>query len=144
MGHLATKCDAISENHLVFQFKRMRDSEEYDILVKRGGATMVKPPRMSVYTKMDSNLKLESHEVIGKTADFRISDGMIKDRMTSYIEIKLTSQFFVDHKGAERMKFIFTVNRIHPGMLFKNPSKPYFYSLGKPKGEEQEDIPDED
>lgn len=129
-SNLNTKCTNISEGHLVFQFKKARDSEEYEITIKKGGAVLVKPPRMNVYSKMESSLKLESHEVIGKTVDFRISDSMVKERMTSYIELQMTSKFFVNSKGVERMKFIFKITKIHPGMKFKKNNQ-HSYSLNK-------------
>lgn len=134
-GNLATKCKSISEDHLVFQFKRGRDDEEYDILVKKGGPTLAKPPRMAVYSRLDEPLKLESHEVIGKTTDFRLSDSIIKDRMTSYLEIQFVADFIINEKGAEKMRFKFTVSKIHPGMLF-NDKKGILYVLGKPQEQE--------
>ncbi|MEM7183799.1 MAG: hypothetical protein AAF518_23035 [Spirochaetota bacterium] len=129
-GNLTTKCKSIAENHLLFQFKRGRDGEEYDIVVKKGGPTLAKPPRMAVYSRLDEPLKLESHEVIGKTADFRISDSIIKDRMTSYIEIQFVADFIVTSNGSEKMRFKFTISKIHPGMLF-NDKRGILYSLGK-------------
>lgn len=132
-----TKCTNISEGHLVFQFKKARDSEEYEIIIKKGGPVLVKPPRMKVYSKMESSLKLESHEVIGKTIDFRISDSILKERMTSYIEFQMTSKFFVNSKGAERMKFVFRITKIHPGMKYKKNDK-HIYSLNKAMFKEED------
>ena len=135
-GNMATKCSSISENHLIFQFKRLRESEEYDITVKKGGHTLVKPPKMSIYSNMDNVLKLESHELISSSADFRLSDSIIKERMSSYIEIHLGSKFFINSKGKERMKFIFKLVKIHPGMHFKKNAQ--LYTLSKASFREEE------
>jgi hypothetical protein len=137
-GNMATKCSSISENHLIFQFKRLRESEEYDITVKKGGPTLVKPPKMNIYSNMDNILKLESHELISSSADFRLSDSIIKERMSSYLEIHLGSKFFINAKGAERMKFIFKLVKIHPGMHFKKSGTIYTLSRSSFREGEQE------
>ncbi|MCB1177738.1 MAG: hypothetical protein KDK36_09185 [Leptospiraceae bacterium] len=115
-GDLVTKCSAISENHLTFVFKKNQFAEEYDITIKRGGPTLFKPPRVATYSVMDSTEKLESHEIIGKEALFRISRQLIKERMINYFEISLTSKFFFNKTGKERLQFIFKIEKIHPSL----------------------------
>lgn len=115
MGDIPTKCSAISEGHLTFTFKKHSMDEEYEIVIKRGGPTLFKPPRMQTYSVMESTEKLESYEIIGKIAEFRISNQLIKERMINYIEIGFTSKFIFDKKGKERLQFIFKIEKIHPG-----------------------------
>ncbi|MDX1959098.1 MAG: hypothetical protein SFU98_11035, partial [Leptospiraceae bacterium] len=82
VGNIVTKCSNIEEDHLVFQFKKDPLNEEYTITIKRHGSVLFKPPRMAHYAVMAASEKLESHEVIGKKAEFRISNKMIKERMS--------------------------------------------------------------
>jgi hypothetical protein len=118
VGNIITKCTNILEDHLIFQFKKDPVAEDYDIIIKRSGPVLYKPPRMPHYALMSSTEKLESHEVIGKTAEFRISNKTVKERMTNYIEISLTSSFIINKMGKERLQFIFTINKIQPGFNF--------------------------
>ncbi|MCX8000514.1 MAG: hypothetical protein N3A69_16445 [Leptospiraceae bacterium] len=116
VGDIPTKCSAISEDHLTFTFKKHPVNEEYEIVIKRNGPTLFKPPRMQTYSVMESTEKLESYEIIGKTAEFRISNQLIKERMINYIEIGFSSKFIFDKNGKERLQFIFKIEKIHPGL----------------------------
>lgn len=136
LGDIATKCSAISEGHLVFTFKKNPTSEEYGITIKRSGPTLFKPPRMQTYSVMESTEKIESYEVIGKTAEFRISGQLIKERMINYIEISLGSKFIFAKNGLERLQFIFTIQKIHPGLNFQRSDSDGNYSFGKEEQKE--------
>jgi hypothetical protein len=130
-GNIITKCSSISENHLVFQFKKDSRNEDYQITVKKEGAVLFKPPRMNHYSKMAGSEKIESHEIIGKTAEFRISDKITKDRMIDFIEITLTANFFFDRMGRERMKFTFKITKIHPGFNLKQKNSKGLFPFGR-------------
>ncbi|GBF48588.1 hypothetical protein LPTSP4_00870 [Leptospira ryugenii] len=139
-GHLATRCQAISEDHLIFQFKKSRDSEDYTITVLRNGPSFYKPPRMDTYGKMENKESFDSYEIIGHPAEFRISDKIIKDRMVNFIEIALSSSFYFNKLGKERMKFTFTIGKIQPGINRKVRFKDDTYAFGKEEdSEDQED-----
>ncbi|MDV6235011.1 hypothetical protein CH379_005135 [Leptospira ellisii] len=137
-GEIKTYCNAISDNHLVFNFKKAKDTEDYEIQIMRNAPVLFKPPAMPTFSKMESTEKLDSYEVIGKNADFRISDKVVKERMTQYFEISLSSEFFINNYGKERMRFIFTVTRIHPGLNRRTPVKKGLYTFGKEEREEEE------
>ena len=138
IGNIATRCAAISDEHLVFTFKKDDVHEEYDITIKRSAPVLIKPPRTPTYSVMDSTEKLESHEVIGKTADFRISNQINKERMINFIEISLSSKFIINKNGKERLQFIFTITKIQPG-LAGSPDKTGHYPWGKAQSSEEED-----
>ncbi|TGK35164.1 hypothetical protein EHQ12_15005 [Leptospira gomenensis] len=137
-GELKTYCNAISDDHLVFNFKKAKDTEDYEIQIIRNAPALFKPPAMPTFSKMESTEKLDSYEVIGKNADFRISDKVVKERMTQYFEISLSSEFFINNYGKERMRFIFTVTKIHPGLNRRTPVKKGLYAFGKEEREEEE------
>lgn len=116
LGNIRTLVEAITEDHLVFDFKKNRDNEEYTITIIRNGAVLFRPPRMDTYSKMDSKEKMEGYEIIGHSAYFRISDKYTKERMVNFVEISLSSSFFFNKVGKERMKFTFTILKIQPGL----------------------------
>ncbi|EMS88052.1 hypothetical protein [Leptospira noguchii] len=138
-GNIRTYCNTISNNHLIFNLKKAKDSEDYEIQILRNSAVLFKPPGMPTFSKMESSEKLDSYEVIGKSADFRISDKVVKERMTQYFEIGLSSEFFINNFGKERMRFIFTITKIHPGLNRKTPIKKGLYAFGKEEREEPEE-----
>lgn len=138
-GNIRTYCNTISDNHLIFNLKKAKDSEDYEIQILRNSAVLFKPPGMPTFSKMESSEKLDSYEVIGKSADFRISDKVVKERMTQYFEIGLSSEFFINNFGKERMRFIFTITKIHPGLNRKTPIKKGLYAFGKEEREESEE-----
>ncbi|ASV05921.1 hypothetical protein ACO2J1_12115 [Leptospira interrogans] len=138
-GNIRTYCNTISDNHLIFNLKKAKDSEDYEIQILRNSAVLFKPPGMPTFSKMESSEKLDSYEVIGKSADFRISDKVVKERMTQYFEIGLSSEFFINNFGKERMRFIFTITKIHPGLNRKTPIKKGLYAFGKEEREEPEE-----
>ncbi|PJZ68584.1 hypothetical protein CH373_15040 [Leptospira perolatii] len=137
-GDVRTVCKAIQDNHLVFHIKKAKETEDYDIEIEKQGPTLIKPPRMQFFTKMESVEKLESHEIIGYTANFRISDKVIKERMTQYFEISLGSEFFMNRMGKERMRFLFTIEKIHPGLSYGSRDKKGLYSFGKETGRSED------
>lgn len=138
-GNIRTYCNTISDNHLIFNLKKAKDSEDYEIQILRNSAVLFKPPGMPTFSKMESSEKLDSYEVIGKSADFRISDKVVKERMTQYFEIGLSSEFFINNFGKERMRFILTITKIHPGLNRKTPIKKGLYAFGKEEREEPEE-----
>jgi hypothetical protein len=135
-GHIATRCHAISEDHLIFQFKKSKDSEDYTVTVLKNAPSFYKPPRMDKYEKMESKETFDSYEIIGHPAEFRISDKIIKDRMVNFIEISVTSSFYFNRVGKERMKFTFTIGKIQPGINRKVRFKDDTYGFGKEEGAE--------
>ncbi len=143
-GDIPTKCSAISEHHLVFTFKKDPRAEEYTITIKREGAVLYKHPRMTHYLKMASSEKLESHEIIGKVAEFRLSDKISKDRMIDFIEITLKTAFVISKSGRERMKFIFTFSKAHPGFNLKTKNRNGLFPLGKDGHHREEVVAEEE
>jgi len=144
-GDIPTKCAAISEDHLNFIFKKDPRNEEYSITIKRSGPVLYKHPRMSHFLKMAGTEKLESHELIGKVAEFRLSDKISKERMIDFIEITLSTAFVISKSGRERMKFIFTFNKVHPGFNLKTKNRKGLFPLGKDSHHKEDVTPtDED
>ncbi|WP_246051866.1 hypothetical protein [Leptospira idonii] len=130
-GNIATRCNAITEDHLIFQIKKAKDSEDYSITVLKNAPTFYKPPRMEIYSKMEAKETFDSYEIIGHPAEFRISDKIAKERMVNFIEVSLTSSFYFNKLGKERMKFTFTIGKIQPGINRKVKFRDDTYAFGK-------------
>lgn len=143
-GDIPTKCAAISEDHLSFIFKKDPRNEEYTITMKRSGPVLFKHPRMTHFLKMASTEKMESHEIIGKVAEFRLSDKITKDRMIDFIEITLSTAFVINKSGRERMKFIFTFHKVHPGFNLKVKNRKGLFPLGRETHHKEETSTEED
>lgn len=137
-GQLPTRCQAISEEHLIFQFKKARDTEDYTISVLKNGPAFFRPPRMEIFEKMEQKESFESYEIIGHSTDFRISDKIVKDRMINFIEVSLSSSFYFNKVGKERMRFTFTIQKIQPGINRKLKSREDTYPFGKEEGEAED------
>lgn len=148
LSNFNTICSGIQEDHLIFDIKRNNENEEYTITITKNGPTLYKPPRMETYSKMESKEKIEGYEIIGHYADFRIGDKIVKDRMIHYIEIRLTTEFFFNKVGKERMKFIFTVLKIHPGLNREKRNRDGCFGWGQEDeditAEEGEDLEEEE
>ena len=143
-GKLPTRINELGEDHLVILFKKAKDSENYDITISRNSPVLYQAPRMEHYAKMETSDHLESHELIGQTANFRLSDKLVKDRMIHYIEFSLTSHFFINKMGRERMKFIINVEKIQPGINTDKVLKGTVFPFGKAKMKSDEDDYSED
>ena len=139
IGNIASRVSALQDEHLVFQFKRAKDSEDYDIVIQRNGAVLYQHPKMDVYSKMESIEKLESHEVIGHEAKFRLGSRISKDRMTHFVEISMGSEFYFNRLKEEKLRFIFTVTRIQPGLNRLKPNADKTFAWGREE-EIQEDV----
>jgi hypothetical protein len=143
IGNIQTLIKAISDDHLVFHFKKAKETEDYDITIHRNGIVLFKPPRMDVFSKMENKENLESNEIIGHTADFRISDKLVKERMVNFIEVSLSSKFYFNKNGNERMKFTFTIKRIQPGLNRTKRNREGTFDWGQEEGNESENNDDE-
>ncbi|MBK6606107.1 MAG: hypothetical protein IPG24_11660 [Leptospiraceae bacterium] len=99
---------------------------------------------MSHFLKLASTERLESHELIGKVAEFRLSNKISKERMIDFIEITLTSAFVISRSGVERMKFIFTFSKVHPGFNLKTKNRKGLFPLGKDAHQKEEAVAEED
>jgi hypothetical protein len=144
IGNIQTLTKAITEDHLVFHFKKARDTEDYDISIQKNGLVLYKPPRMDTYSKMESKEILESNEIIGHSAEFRLSDRVVKERMVNFVEISMIGSFFFNKSGNERMKFTFTITKIQPGLNRAKRNREGTFDWGQEEGSEEEDSSEED
>lgn len=125
----------IVEDHLVFDFRKDRTLEEYEIEIIPGGPVLYRPPHEQRLQRMKGRDRMESRELIGHPALFRLVAAMQGERPVHYIEFELSTRFFIDNAGDERMKFIVELKRIHPGIDLKSRNKRGVYSFGRMPGD---------
>ena len=65
-------------------------------------------------------------------------------RMIDFIEITLTTAFVINKSGRERMKFIFTFNKVHPGFNLKLKNRKGLFPLGKDGHHKEEAVAEEE
>lgn len=125
----------IVEDHLVFDFRKDRSLEEYEIELNPSGPVLYRPPHEQHLQRMKGKDRIESRELIGHPALFRLVAAIQGERPVHYIEFELSTRFFIDNAGDERMKFIVELKRIHPGIDLKSRSKRGVYNFGRGPGD---------
>jgi hypothetical protein len=121
----------IVEDHLVLDFKKDRNLEEYEIDLIPGGQILYRAPHERHLQLMKGKERIESRELIGHPALFRLVAAMQGERPVHYVEFELLTRYFIDNAGDERMKFIIELKRIHPGIDLKSRSKRGIYQFGR-------------
>jgi len=121
----------ISDDHLIIDFKKDRNLEEYEISLSAGAAMFYRAPHEKHLQLLKSKISLESRELIGHPALLRLVAAMQNDRPVHYIEFELSTRYFIDNSGDERMKFIISLERIVPGIDKKARSKRGVYNFGR-------------
>lgn len=133
---LKLRMKGINEDHLVLDFKRDRKLEEYEILVIPAGTVFIRLPHIKTLERMKGRETIQSHEMIGHSATFRLVAVMQGERPIHYIEFEMSSKYFIDNAGDERMKFILELKRIYPGIDLKSRNKKGIYNFGRNPGSE--------
>lgn len=126
----------IVEDHVVLDFKRDRRLEEYEILVIPSGTTFLRHPHSKSLERMRGTETIESRELIGHPAMLRLVAAMQGERPIHYVEFELSTKYFIDAGGEERMKFLLELKRIHPGIDLKSLTKKGVYNFGRKPGAE--------
>lgn len=121
----------IVEEHLVFDFKKDRTLEEYEIMLIAGGPVLYRAPHERKMRRISGKERLESRDLIGHPALFRLIAAMQGERPVHYVEFELSTRFIIDNAGDERMKFIVELKRIHPGIDLKSRNKRGIYLFGR-------------
>lgn len=133
----------IVEDHVVLDFKRDRRLEEYEILVIPSGTTFLRHPHSKSLDRMRGTETIESRELIGHPAMLRLVAAMQGERPIHYVEFELSTKYFIDAGGEERMKFLLELKRIHPGIDLKSLTKKGVYNFGRKPGAETPESPAE-
>ncbi len=138
-SQISLRLKGIEDPHIIIEFEKERDLEEYKIFLKPYGNVFYKPPHMSRIEILKSTEIIESKELIGHPAYIRVVALMQKERPLHFVEIELSQKYFINNYGEERMKFFLKINKIYPGVDLQSRNKQGIYSFGRPKMEESEE-----
>ncbi|MBI3395626.1 MAG: hypothetical protein HY042_07320 [Spirochaetia bacterium] len=140
-SEIQTRMHGIKDDHLTLRFRKDRDLEEYEITVNPGGPIFYTAPHSKRSELMKSAESFESRELIGHQAVFRLAAALKDNRPIQYIEFELTTKYFINAFGTERMKFLFTLKKVFPGVDVRSRDKRGVYLFGRKKTGDSEETP---
>ena len=132
------RLNGIKEDHLVLKFLKERDLEDYHITTAPGGALFYRPPHAKKMEMMKSSETFESRELIGYPATFRVAASVKDNRPIQYVEFELSTGYFINNFGEEKMRFDFTLKKIFPSLDQDSRDKKGLYAFGRLHSMEQE------
>ena len=135
---IKTRLSGIKEDHLVLQIKKERSMEEYAITLVPNGSVFYRPPHSKKIEQLKHSEIVESRELIGNPALFRLAALVKNGRALQYAEFELSTEFIIDNTGRERMKFSLTLKQIFPSLNINSRNKKGIYSFGRVQAEQDE------
>ncbi len=135
---ISLRLKGIEDPHLEILITKEKGLEEYEILIKPIARKKIlwKAPHTKNFQLLEKSDILQSREFIGHPGYLRIIGLMQGNRPLHYVEIEISVKFFIDSYGEERMKFVFKINRIYPGIDLNSRDNKGIYSFGRVKEEE--------
>ncbi len=132
----------IEDLHAELIFEKEKGLEEYEITLKPIAKNKVlwKAPHVKNMIVLNEADTIQSSELIGHPAYFRIVALMQNNRPIHYVEFELSMKYFIDNLGEERIKFFLKINKIYPGIDLKSRDKKGIYSFGRLKTEDKEEV----
>lgn len=132
----------IEDIHVELIIEKEKGIEEYKIILKPIAKNKVlwKAPHVKNTVLLNEPDTIQSSELIGHPAYFRVVALMQNNRPIHYVEFELSMKYFIDNIGEERIKFFLKINKIYPGIDLKSRDKKGIYSFGRLKTEDKEEI----
>lgn len=126
-----TRMSGIKEDHLSLEFIKEKGMEEYLINVSFHGPLQFLRPHAKKLDTVKEIESFESRELIGYPAVFRLGALVKNNRFLQYVEFELSTKFFIDKTGAERMKFFLTLKKVFPSVKIDSRNKRGVYMFGR-------------
>lgn len=136
-GDIKLRLQGIKEDHMTLKFHREAGMEEYDITLQPGGHVFFRPPHARKLERVGSAEKMESSELIGHPATFRLAAVVQHDRPLQYAEFELSTSYFINRVDEEKMKFTLTLKKLFPGVDRNRPVKKGIYRFARQQAEEE-------
>ena len=137
-SNINTRMLGIVEDHLQIKFNKERDIEDYIITLSAKKPVFFKRPHTSGFEKIKGSETMDSRELIGYPALFRVAATVRENSPIQYLEFELSTKYFINQYGEERMKFFLKLLKIYPGMDKKSRNKKGIYAFGRLKVEHDE------
>ena len=132
------RLQGIREDQLQLKFRKERELEEYEITVEPGTNLFYRPPHGKKIEPLKHSESFESRELIGHPALFRVAAGVKNNRPLQYVEFELSTRYVINNLGEEKMKFLFTMTRVFPGVDVNSRSKKGLYMFSRFKVADEE------
>jgi len=126
-----TRMNGIREDHMVMKFQKDRDLEDYEITLQANGSAQLRIPHSKTMERIQGSEKIQSSELIGDTAVFRLAASAREGRVLQYVEFELAAKYFINRTGEERMKFLLTLKKIFPSLDKTSRNKKGIYLFGR-------------
>lgn len=136
---IKTRLNGIKEDHLTIRLEKERDLEDYHITIIPGGPVFYRHPHSRLIETMKGPETFESRELIGHVAQMRIAANVRDQRPTQYVEFELSSRYFINQYGEEKMRFSLVLNRIFPGLDINSRTKKGVFMFGRLKVDQESD-----
>lgn len=128
---IKTRLQGIKEDHLVLRFEKERDTEDYAITLSPGGACFWRPPHAKKTELLKSTETFDSRELIGHPVPLRIAASVKDNRALQYVEFELSTSFFINRFGEEKMRFMLTLSKLYPNVDVRSRGKKGIYMFGR-------------
>ncbi len=132
------RLNGIRDDHLQIRFVKERGLQEYQIDLIPGPNVYYRPPHARKIEAMKAAESIESRELIGHPASFRLAASVKNNRALQYVEFELSTRFIINNLGEEVMRFTLALTRIFPGVDIqsRNNRGLYMFSRFRPGQEE--------
>lgn len=128
---ITTRMQGIKEDHLVIRLDKERELEEYAVTLSPGGAVYWIPPHSKKTEPLKGVEVVDSREIIGHPLSLRIAAAVRDNRPVQYLEFSLSTEYFFNTYGEEKMKFKLTMVRIVPPLDVNSRNKQGLYMFGR-------------
>ena len=128
---ITTRMQGVKEDHLSIRLDKERELEEYQITISPGGSVFWRPPHSKKTEPLKGTEVIDSREIIGHPLGLRIAAVVRDNRPIQYLEFALSTEYFFNQYGEEKMKFRLTMIRISPGVDVKSRNKKGLYMFGR-------------
>ncbi|MBX7058194.1 MAG: hypothetical protein K1X75_09010 [Leptospirales bacterium] len=132
------RLSGIREDQLILRFEKERGLEEYQINIQPGANVYYRPPHGRKIEAMKDGETVESRELIGHAAAFRLAASVKNNRALQYVEFELSVKFVINNLGEEVMRFTLSLTRIFPGVDTGSRNKQGLYGFSRFRGGQEE------
>lgn len=138
-SEISLRLKGIEDPHIEIQILKEKGLEEYELSIKPFAKkkTLWKAPHTQNFVLLEDTDVIQSREFIGHPGYLRLIALMQGTRPLHYVEIEISVKFFIDSYGEERMKFLFKINTIYPGIDLNSRDKRGIFAFGRPKIQEE-------
>lgn len=138
-SEIKTRMNGIKEDHLILQIRKDPELEAYTFTATPGGPIYFRRPHSKKYEVMTGVDTFESSELIGHPAVFRLAATVREGRPVHYLEFELSTKYFINNIGEEKMRFMLTFTKFYPSLDRDSRDKRGIFMFGRLQVQDTED-----